>query len=160
MIGLRNVGFQFNLRLIWQEVEDDSWSIDLCSCCRPCVRPCCGLCAGCQAKPGDVRKSAHDVCLWKRCIRRTWRNGAEVLKNGWPTNETVLIRMWIRSVNTFCIKIKDDASRAAVRVRLRLYEVEVLNNTEEGERNFWTQDERAFDYPCLLYTSPSPRDPH
>ena len=149
MIGLKSVGYQFNLQLKWENEEGiyEQNKYD-CLCCRPCERPRCGLCAGCQAKPGQVRRSAHDVCIWKRCLHKAWRKGADMLKWGYPTNEMVLTRTWLKSVNTLCMKITDEDTKKAVRDRLAVYN-RVLNMSWDEEREFWDTDPGAFNYPHL-----------
>ena len=71
-----------------------------------------------------------------------------MLTYGYPTNETVLTRTWLKSVNTLCIKIKNEANKAVVRDRLAIYN-SILNMTWEEERKFWNEDPRAFQYPRL-----------
>ena len=150
MIGLRAVGFQFHLKLIWHENwEEYSSSPHNCQCCRPCERPRCGVCAGCFTRPGKVFKSNHDFCHWKRCVFRAWKPNSEMERLRVPTNEVVLTRVWLQHVNSLCARISDKDSKVMVRDRLALYNDHVLNQTAEGERKFWLEDPRAFEYPVI-----------
>ena len=60
----------------------------------------------------------------------------------------MIIRLWLKDVNTFCLGVTDKHLQEKVRRRLSLYNM-VINCTAEEERAFWSTDIRAFQYPNL-----------
>ena len=149
MIGLKQVGYQFKIKLIWAADFHEYGSLTYdCETCRFCIRPRCGICSSCNTRPGAVYKSAHDNCFWQRCPYRGWRGGSTCKKENMPTNDAVLIRLWLKDVNTFCLGITDEKLKVEVRNRLALYNM-VINGTVEEERMFWSSDARAFQYPSV-----------
>ena len=149
MKGLESCEVKFDLELTWSEDYEDYNKLEKsCTTCRYCERPRCGLCAGCNTKPGGVRKSGHDECHWRKCPYRSWKSEDKAKETGGVINDVVIIRIWIHHVNSFCMRKFDDQTKRIVRRRLQLYN-SMLNMTAEGERNFWMHNEEAFQYPRL-----------
>ena len=92
--------------------------------------------------------SGHDECLWRRCPYRAWKSEDKGKQTGGMVNDTIIIRLWVHSVNTFCLRGFDEKSRRLAKRRLQLYNL-VLNMSSAKEREFWLTHEEAFRYPRL-----------
>ena len=149
MAGLRACEVSFEFELSWNEdFVNYNLTTKSCTVCRFCVRPRCGLCAGCNGKPGGTKNSGHDDCVWRRCPYRAWKSEDKGKSAGGTVNDAVITRMWVASVNTFCLRGFDEQTKRIVKRRLQLYNM-MINMTAAAEREFWLNHAEAFMYPRL-----------